>query len=343
MSAQWYQSSSDSFERAASALTQGWAWVAQPQRVAGIRLGAVLILAFWAIFALAKLIWLLVPDSSGTIPSGVAILNPIATNASSTLAKPVDINKLRNWHLFGVVGEEGGAAAVVEDIKANSDRDGIEDGASESRLDLKLRGVVSVSEDGLGHAMIEHKAKQEVYAVGDRLPVGKGVILAKVMPHGVVLDNRGTYELLKLFEDTALLGQVLSGGTAPTPRKAERSAVRKIPHDENSSVVAQNIRRQLYDNPQSLAAVVRVSAVRENNTLKGYRVDPGKSGAQFTQLGFKSGDVVTSVNGVNLDNPANTMQLYQLMRSASEAVFDLERGAETITLTVNLNGAADGG
>jgi general secretion pathway protein C len=77
--------------------------------------------------------------------------------------------------------------------------------------------------------------------------------------------------------------------------------------------------------------------------LKGYRVDPGKSGAQFTQLGFKSGDVVTSVNGINLDNPANTMQLYQLMRSASEAVFDLERGAETVTLTVNLNGAADGG
>ncbi len=322
---------------------RGWALAAQPQRAARIRLGVVLVLVFWAIFALTQLIWLLVPDSSSTIPSGAAILNPVANNASSASAKPVDINELRNWHLFGVAGEEANAAASVEEITANSDRDGIEDGARESRLDLKLRGVVSVSEDGLGHAMIEHKAKQEVYAVGDKLPVGKGVTLAKVMPHGVVLDNRGTYELLKLFEDTALLGQVPSGRAAPMPRKVDRSAAQEIPLDENSSAVAQNIRRQLYDNPQSLAQVVRVSAVRENNTLKGYRVDPGKSSAQFTQLGFKSGDVVTSVNGINLDNPANTMQLYQLMRSASEAVFDLERGAQTLTLTVNLNGAADGG
>jgi general secretion pathway protein C len=347
LSAQWHQPSSDSLKRASGALLRAWAVLTQPQHLSRIRRGCVYVLVFWAIFAIAKLIWLVVPDSSAAIPSGAVILNPVENSAGSTAAKPVDIKELQNLHLFGVAGSGGTATAtaVVEDIKTNSDRDGIEDGAKVSRLDLKLRGVISVSEDGLGHAMIEHKARQEGYAVGDELPVGKGIILAKVMPHGVVLDNRGTYELLRLFEEFSLLGQIPDRSSAPSPppRKVGPSAAREISVDGNSAVVAQSIRRQLYDDPQSLAEVVRVSAVRENNTLKGYRVDPGKSGAQFTQLGFESGDVVISVNGINLDNPANTMALYQLMRSASEAVFDVERGTEILTLTVDLNGAADGG
>ncbi|MFK8047673.1 MAG: type II secretion system protein GspC [Halioglobus sp.] len=343
MSAQWHQSSSHSFERASSAIARAWGVVGQPKQLALIRRGILFVLVFWAIFALVKLLWLLVPEPNATIPSGAAILNPVESEASNDAVRSVDINKMRSWHLFGIAGSEDAATPEVEEIAARSDRDGIEDGAHDTRLDLKLRGVVSVSEDGLGHAMIEHRSKQEVYAVGDKLPVGKNVTLAKVLPHGVVLDNRGTYELLKLFDETPLLGQVSREAPAPRPKKIARAAAQEIPRDGNSSAVAQGIRRQLYNDPQSLADVVRVSAVRENNALRGYRIDPGKSSAQFSQLGFHAGDIVTSVNGISLDNPANTMQLYQLMRSASEAVFDVERGAETLTLTVNLNGDADDG
>jgi general secretion pathway protein C len=83
--------------------------------------------------------------------------------------------------------------------------------------------------------------------------------------------------------------------------------------------------------------------VRENNVLKGYRVDPGRNSTQFTHLGFRAGDVVTRVNGIDLDSPGNTMRLYQMMRSASVATFDLQRGGENLTLTVSLEEAPSGG
>ena len=38
-----------------------------------------------------------------------------------------------------------------------------------------------------------------------------------------------------------------------------------------------------------------------------------KTGRSFSQLGFKSGDLVTGVNGIDLNDPANTMRLYQTM------------------------------
>ena len=80
-----------------------------------------------------------------------------------------------------------------------------------------------------------------------------------------------------------------------------------------------------------------MSAVRGPDGLKGYRVSPGSDAAQFKQLGFKSGDIVTAVNGLALSDPTNTMRLYQLMREASDATFDVERGDTVVTIAVSLN------
>ena len=41
--------------------------------------------------------------------------------------------------------------------------------------------------------------------------------------------------------------------------------------------------------------------------------------------------------GSDLSDPENTVRLYQLMRSAREAVFDLERGEELLSITVSLD------
>jgi len=104
-----------------------------------------------------------------------------------------------------------------------------------------------------------------------------------------------------------------------------------------SAAVASTYRDRLYEDPESLADVVQVSAVRAGGALRGYRVMPGRASEAFEALGFRAGDVVTAVNGLSLAEPANTMRLYQAMRSASYATFDLERGGEYLTLEVALD------
>jgi general secretion pathway protein C len=303
-----------------------------------------LLLLVWATLALTELIWAFLPRPEVITPIE---LNPLESGSRAETAESIDVEAMRSWHLFGVIGEEDTTDPLVPEAVTAGDREGIEKGARDTRLDLKLRGVISATEDGLGYAIIEHRSQQDVYAVGDKLPAGNEVSLAKVMPGSVVLDNSGTYELLHLFEETTLLGQLPHGPTSqrsPPPAKAQENPAAEVQDvGDDVSAVAKNFRRQLYENPESLAEVVRVSAVREDNVLKGYRIDPGKNSAQFTQLGFRAGDVVTRVNGINLDNPGNTMRLYQMMRSASEAIFDLERGGENLTLTVSLDEAPGGG
>jgi general secretion pathway protein C len=287
------------------------------------------------LLSLTRLLWALVPNAENTNVAPPTVINPLSASSSRAIVAPVDIDRMVAWHLFGEAGAT--AQAVIEaatEVETDS-REGIEDGARETSLQLKLRGIVASTEDGLGYAIIENANQQAIYMVEDKLPVRGNVVLAKVMPRQVVLDNGGTYELLVLFEESTLgTAEPMSAQTA-APAVSENIDKRG---DDQATRLAQSYRQRLYQNPQSLAEVVNVSAVRENGALLGYRVSPGKDQEQFAQLGFKMGDVVTSVNGVSLDNPTNTMVLFNDMRSAKEAVFELKRDGQALTLSVNLDG-----
>lgn len=335
--AQWLSNSSEMSGRASAAMTGALNAMSQPANARRLRQVLKAIFILWAILALVRLLWALVPTAEPVTESPLVVINPITTGSARTAAEQVDINRMVGWHLFGKPGVATPAAAPVTPV-AETTRAGIEKGARETRLKLKLRGIVASTEDGLGHAIIEAKKKQLVYTVGDKLPVPGKVVLAKVMPRQVVLDNGGKYELLVLFEETAL-DRAAASTPAPTPQ-ADASPPIENRADEETTRLAQSYRERLYQNPQSLAEVVTVSAVREGSTLQGYRVSPGKDQEQFAQLGFKPGDVITAINGVSLDNPANTMVLYNSMRNAQEAVFELQREDQQHTLSVNLDSGA---
>ena len=109
----------------------------------------------------------------------------------------------------------GGAATI------DSGCEGIEQNAKETRLALVLTGIVASTEDGLGSAVIKGGSREQVYAVGDDLPVSGKVTLVKVMPRPVVIANSGTYELIKLYEGPGLGFPTLAAQTArrgPAPR-----------------------------------------------------------------------------------------------------------------------------
>ncbi|MCB1705605.1 MAG: type II secretion system protein GspC [Halioglobus sp.] len=310
----------------------------RPHQMRRLRRVLLCLLAIWAVLALTRLIWALVPVAEPAGAANPEVINPVSSGGSTRDAEPVDIDSLVAWHLFGEAGEAVVDIPLPQETAEASSRDGIEEGAKETRLQLTLRGIVSSTEDGLGYAIIESNNQQDVYAVEDKLPLAGEVTLAKVMPRQVVLDNGGTYELLVLYEDSNL------GGPAP-PMPSANSAPAPVPQverrdDPTTASLAQSYRERLYQNPQSLAEVVRISAVREGSTMRGYRINPGTDAEQFSQMGFEAGDVVTGINGISLDDPTNTMVLYNSLRTAGEVVFELERGGQPISLSVNLDGGA---
>lgn len=321
-----------------------------PAAQRALRALLIALLLAWSAVSLVGVLWSLLPVPRGDLPPVGELLNPPTALAAAGESQraAVDIEQLAALQLFGA---PDAAAEPVSETDAAMDTGGdrlagIEVGARETRLALRLNGVISSADQGYGFAMIEHQSQQALYAVGDRLPVGRAVSLAKVLPGQVVIDNAGTYELLTLFEP----GEALAAARASAARPAsDDSRTAGVPPEARpvrseraqSPDLASQYRERLYSNPQSLAEAVRVAAVREGGELLGYRVSPGTAGADFERLGFEPGDVVTAINGLPLSDPANTMRLYQTMRSATEAVFDIRRGGEQLSLSVQLPAAGE--
>ncbi|MGB2261856.1 MAG: type II secretion system protein GspC, partial [Luminiphilus sp.] len=310
-------------------------WVADEQRLPVLQRGLIAVLVLWAVNSTANTLWALIPSSPVEVSKSVVINPPPSSNAASAGSETMDVSSILGMSVFGAA-----EPSEVQDLApvnaVATPREGIENGARETSLALTLTGIVASTTDGLGSAMIEARKKQELYSVGDDLPANGKVTLAKILPKQVVIDNNGTYELITLFDDNGIVG-IVQSASSELPNRTPALTAEVSTNQSERQQLAANYREQLYSDPQSLAGLVSISAVQSDGGLKGYRVAPGRDAEQFTALGFKSGDIVTAVNGYTLSDPTNTVRLYQLMRDATDATFEVERDGSPVSISVSLS------
>lgn len=293
-------------------------------------------MVLWFLAMLAELVWLAAPTPQvGAAPLGNIISGNYAggsqnATASGQQGSSVDVTMMKSWNLFGSAD-----AVVIEEEAPVPDASEFEN-ATETRLQLTLLAVMASNEAQNGQAVIQASSRAELYKVGDEIQGQRNVKLEGVLIDRVILNNRGNTEYLLLYDENAK-----KIGTAhrsqPKPRAAQNSGV--LDHRNNAEIsrMAKDYRQQLLHNPMSLADAVKVSMAKDaNGQMLGYRVRPGRLRQQFTDLGLKSGDVITSVNGISLGDPSKAVELYTLMRDATEASVVIKRGNQDINLLLNI-------
>lgn len=270
---------------------------------------------------LARLIWLAIPANKAA-PIAQAPIN-VAVAGPSKTASAVDIDKMVGWHLFGEVGVQPHATAVAEDQ------------AQDTTLNLQLLGVISASEPTLARAFIMVDGRQQQFAIGEQLPGPGKVVLSKVLVDRAIIDNNGRFETLWLYDPNAPQSVT---PTAPSPASSNTVDMRG---NTGVTQLARNYRNQLYQNPGSLADVIQVAPASEGGKLIGYRINPGRDPAQFAKFGLRPGDVVTAINDVRLDDPQRALELYNTLKTQSEASITVRRGSEDVVVMISLQGSGN--
>ena len=277
------------------------------------------------IYLLVEWFWLLVPlDNVKPMPK--AYVNSLESKPKQASSR-VDIGRLQSMHLFGALNQATPVEAAIVDLPKTIE-------AKPTRLKLQLQGVVmaSKSEDAL--AIIKYQNKEEQYSIGDKLPVAR-VVLSQVLQDHVILENAGRYESLWLFDGHS--DDTKNSVTQARTKAKPISGKRDLRNNSEVKTMAKDYRQRLYKNPASLAEVIRISPHQVDGEMQGYRISPGRDRAQFETLGLKANDIVTSINGVELNDPAKAVEVYKIMRSAREANFLINRQGEQVELVVSLN------
>jgi general secretion pathway protein C len=221
--------------------------------------------------------------------------------------EPIDIDTVAGWNLFG--------DAAAASTRTSASLDGIEAASADTTLDLELQGVIVANDSTEGSIIVQVNGAERRYRVGDELPVGNQVSVAKVLPDRAVLRNGNRFETLRLY-------------AAPT-RTADGSAA-IAPRNETQAPTAQ-------DAPDAvvvLADVIDVAEHRSGDRVVGYRATPGRHAALFEQIGLQPGDVITAVNGIDFEASGATLEHYNPLQLSPDATLVIRRGTEQMTLFV---------
>jgi predicted metalloprotease with PDZ domain len=70
--------------------------------------------------------------------------------------------------------------------------------------------------------------------------------------------------------------------------------------------------------------------------LRGFRAYPGKNRAIFSKLGLKPGDLVTAINGMVLDDPAHSQDVFNTIQSSDHVTVTVDRAGQKQDITLNI-------
>lgn len=279
---------------------------------------------FWICHSLATLFWVAAPVPE--VPQPASFAQPL-TEDSSTSGVAIDLTGIQDLKLFG---DAAGEAAVVEAQTEQVALPGIEDQAVTTSLNLKLQGLISSTNQDEARAVIADGNSQALYSIGEKLPQGNNVKLAKILPQRVILDNNGRYESLWLYSEEDFKGSAAYANYRDnTPEPLDE------PTEQVSEQVTATVRPDQI--PRSINDVVRFSVYREDGQMVGYRVRPGRERELFDQVGLQTNDVVTSVNGIAVDDPRQVRAIYQELKTATSAQLEVKRDGQSIPISISLD------
>jgi general secretion pathway protein C len=250
---------------------------------------------------LAKLFWLFFPAQQAPTWSV-----PERTSSSAGASSPtIDVAAIINAHLFGEDSGEAPPPVETED-------------APETRLNLELRGAIAADDRRMAHAIIaDGGGKEQVYFLGD--PVPGGATLHRVQIDRVILNRGGALETLKLPREFASIASAQSPARAPTRTPRRQQSVQQV--------VTQNV--------STFTEIIRPQPYMPNGQLKGYRIYPGRNRQQFAALGLRPGDLVTEINGMTLNNPAQGMEIFRSLGDTTQVTVTIERSGQPQVLTLD--------
>lgn len=286
--------------------------------------GAVLFLVVaWIVQSAASLFWVIFPKPELEQPSKFAmpVESPVVGSSSSGAVKFESLATLSK--AFGDPSKAVAKAPVATPNPVAS-----VDNLPETKLRLKLHGLFASSDPKLGSAIIADGSKQVLYSTGEEIEGNRGVKLAEVFVQRVILDNKGRRESLWLFsEDDAAIA------AAPKSRK-KQTAKKKPPAAPGDSL---NKRIRPDQIPKNIGDVVRFSVHREGGQMVGYRIRPGRDRELFNQVGLKANDIVTEVNGIEVNDPKQIRSVYKSMKTATEAHLAVLRDGDVHYITISLD------
>ena len=272
-----------------------------------------LILVTMAAYTLSTIVlFLLDLKMVSYVPPAHVVVNGGAQKANR--AKP--FNAYRSiWerNLFAVTVDEN-EQKRAESLAAKIDQ------LSLTSLNCTLIGTI-INEGGESWAIIKDNQnnREGKFAVGSTI---RGAKVRMILRNKVVLNINGKDELLVMG-----IERIRADGLGD-----RKLSVAESPGDTSTYNISKDLVQNGVNNVAEIMSKVRIKPHFKDGKAVGFKISRIKQGSIFKTMGFKSGDVIQSVNGQPVQTAEDIMRLYETMKDSSYFNIGITRGNQAKTL-----------
>jgi len=281
-----------------------------------------LLLVTAAIFFSVKLFYqFLKMEISQSAPAGITAAGPAAKTRAQENRPPFDsYQAIVDRDLFDTTAEK---APKAPEPAVNLEK------LEQTRLNLKLWGTVTAqdNEAGIARAVIEEPKlhRQGLYRVGDSI---QQATITEIYRNGVVLDVNGKKEKLTIAKKTDVQNRLTPGPvydpdfSTGTARSGPAKRV-TLNRDQVDNAL---------ENLNQLMSEVKIRPYFKNGQASGFIVSNIARDSVVREMGLKSGDIVTGINGREIKTADDAMAFYEKLRSGETLSIQLKRRGRPETI-----------
>ncbi len=187
-------------------------------------------------------------------------------------------------------------------------------------LNLKLLGTVTGDQDK-AFAVIQNSQgrQQQLYRTGDTI---QNATLKMILREKVVLHVNGKDEILEIEKVQT--------------KKTRRSSRRSGATDSRNITVK---RSKIKDSVKNINKLMQQARIRPHFTkgkADGLSLTGIKPNSIFHDMGLKSGDIITSVNGNDIESVEDMLKFYQSLQTAESVNLKLKRRGRMKTIDYDI-------
>jgi general secretion pathway protein C len=164
----------------------------------------------------------------------------------------------------------------------------------------------------------------------------RGAVITQIEETRVYLDNGGKTEFIDLLEGKTPTAEAAPVAAAtPTPSGGDAFATEMAKGIKKTSEHAYDIQRSTLEsvlgNMSLLSRSARIVPEIRDGKAAGFRLYSVRPDGPFALIGMQNGDVISSINGLEITSPEKALEVYAKLKSASHLSLGLERNGQKVT------------
>jgi general secretion pathway protein C len=272
---------------------------------------------------LASLSWLLL-DSTPDVAVPVSQPGNTRQNVAQTTV---------NWDSLKLFGNESGTP-TQKPVKKAPRVTNQQDSQILKRLNVKLVGVVASSEAENSWIAVSDGGSVDIYNTGDE--IRDGVIIEEIRAKEVTLRRGDVTEVIAMAEGDVSSSRPRIPQTRVSASEQSASGTFRVTSEAAKKRI-EGYQQALKTDPLSLFGKVRTIAVLRNDKVYGQRLRPGNDRTLLRDVGLRSGDILLSINGIDVNDAANAGSIIESMAAGQESFqLKIERGGKVRDMRIEL-------